>query len=324
MTNTNRKHSAKKKLISAIAMLTVSAVTLSTATYAWFTMNKEVSVTNMQVRALAEDGLLVNEKAEPGNTWDEEATAAQTANSKLSMLHPASTADGTTWYHAASTKYNDAADAGSGTVSANLVNGAYETIGTLTPITAMSTATATAGTEAAFSTMGVTATSPAGYYVHYTYYLKTSAQSTLSLAGSTGDGMYVNIKSVTAQINGGETAASADLDKSLRVGIRMKSGGAFYIYAPVEGYDSSDYVAAGNTETAPIAGGTATRTDLTSLPAVTADGTPVEVYLWYEGEDVNCKSANATAATLDNIKVDIKFELVGAEAVPTAQQGGNG
>lgn len=306
-----KKNSPTKKLVAAVALLAISASSLIGSTYAWFTMNKEVSVTNMQVRALAEDGLLVNEAAAPGNTWDEEATAAQTASSKLSMLHPASTANGTTWYHAASTKYNDAADGTSGTVSSNLVNSAYETIGTLTPITAMSTDTATAGTQAAFSTMGATATSAAGYYVHYTYYLKTSAQSTLTLDGTN---MYVNIKSVTATINDGAAAASADLDKSLRVGIKLNS--EFYIYAPVAGYDDSYYVAAGTTATVPKAGNVVTKTDLASLPAVTANGTPVEVYLWYEGEDVNCKSANATAATLDNIKVDIKFELVGAEAVP--------
>lgn len=307
----------RRQLAAAIAMTLVSTVALGSSTYAWFTMNKEVSVTNMQVRALAEDGLLVNEAAEPGATWDEEATAAQTASSKLALLHPASTADGLTWYHAASTKYNDAADAGAGAINGNLVNGAYETIGTLTPITAMSNATASAGSQAAFSTMGVTSTSAAGYYVHYTYYLKTSAQSALTLDGTQ---MYVNIKSVTATINDGSTAASANLDKSLRVGIKLNSH--FYIYAPVAGFDDSYYVAAGDTATAPIAGNVVTKTDLASLPAVTSDGTPVEVYLWYEGEDTNCKSANATAATLDNIKVDIKFELVGAEAVPTAADPG--
>ncbi|SDB40303.1 hypothetical protein SAMN02910317_02005 [Ruminococcaceae bacterium FB2012] len=51
MANTTRKGSAKKKLISAIAMLTVSAVTLSTATYAWFTMSREVEVKNIQMTA---------------------------------------------------------------------------------------------------------------------------------------------------------------------------------------------------------------------------------------------------------------------------------
>ena len=71
----------------------------------------------------------------------------------------------------------------------------------------------------------------------------------------------------------------------------------------------SYYVAAGATATTAIAGATATATDLTSLPAAGTDGTPVEVYLWYEGEDVNCMSDNALAALLDDIDVDITFEL---------------
>lgn len=318
MANT-KKSSAKKKLLPAIGMLAISATMLATSTYAWFTMNKEVSVTNMQVRALAEDGLLVNEAAAPGATWDEEATAAQStaAAGKLSVLHPASTADGSTWYHAASKKYDGAAAATQGTKSTDLVNNAYDTLGTLTPITNMSNASASAGTQAAFSTMGAAATSDAGYYVHYTYYLKTSAQSQITLDGTD---YYVSIKSVTAT----PTAAgggSANLDKSLRVGILMKENGTFYIYNPLNGTNSY-YVAAGNTATTTIAGNTATKTDLASLPSVTEDGTPVEVYLWFEGEDENCKSSNATATILDNIKVDIVFELTGAEAVPTAAQGG--
>ncbi|MBQ6638888.1 MAG: hypothetical protein IJH82_09615 [Lachnospiraceae bacterium] len=308
------KMKLNKKIAGASAMLMLSATMLGTSTFAWFTMNKEVEVTNMQVRALAEDGLLVNEAAAPGDTWDEEATAAQTAASKLSMLHPASTADGATWYHAASTKYNDAAAADGTMKSAYLVNGDYETLGSLTAITDMSNATASAGTMAAFSTMGATANSAAGYYVHYTYYLKTSAQSTINL-DPTGS-YYVSIKSVTATPTVAAGSGSADLDKSLRVGIRMKDGGRFYIYNPLNGTNS--YTVNATTGVTTIAGGTATPTDLASLPAVSANGTPVEVYIWYEGEDVNCKSSNATAATLDNIKVDIKFELTGAEAVPTS------
>ena len=66
MTNTNRKHSAKKKLISAIAMLTVSAVTLSTATYAWFTMNKEVQVNGLAMRTKTSSNLLISSNNEQG------------------------------------------------------------------------------------------------------------------------------------------------------------------------------------------------------------------------------------------------------------------
>lgn len=51
------KTSAKKKLIPAVAMLTTSAIMLSTATYAWFTMNKEVEVTGLQMAATTGDSL---------------------------------------------------------------------------------------------------------------------------------------------------------------------------------------------------------------------------------------------------------------------------
>lgn len=51
--NNAQNSSAKKKLIPAVAMFTASAVMLSTATYAWFTMNKEVQVTGLNMTATA-------------------------------------------------------------------------------------------------------------------------------------------------------------------------------------------------------------------------------------------------------------------------------
>jgi DNA uptake protein ComE-like DNA-binding protein len=307
-----RNTSPMRKLIPAAGMLAVSAMMLASSTYAWFTMNKEVEVTNMQVRAVAEDGLLINEVATADDShWDDEATAKQTSSNPC-LLYPASTADGSTWYHAASKKSYDAAAASAGSASTDLVNG-YETLSSLTAITSMSVTTATAGDEAARSVMGSSATAAAGYYVHYTYYLKGASGNAVTL-GTNADDMNVYIKSVTATPATAAGSGSGDLDKSLRVGILMKASGTFYIYAPVSGYTSSYYVNASSTATAPIAGNTATATDLTSLPAVGSAGTPVEVYLWYEGEDANCKSDNALATTLDNIDVDIKFEL---KAVPS-------
>lgn len=52
-TNEKKNTSAKKKLIPAVAMLTTSAVMLSTATYAWFTMNKDAEVTGLEMTATA-------------------------------------------------------------------------------------------------------------------------------------------------------------------------------------------------------------------------------------------------------------------------------
>ena len=50
-----------RRLIPAIAMLLVSAVMLSTASFAWFTMNESVTATGMQVKAKASGNLLISE-----------------------------------------------------------------------------------------------------------------------------------------------------------------------------------------------------------------------------------------------------------------------
>ena len=49
-----------RRLIPAIAMLLVSAVMLSTASFAWFTMNDQVTATGMQVQAKASGNLLIS------------------------------------------------------------------------------------------------------------------------------------------------------------------------------------------------------------------------------------------------------------------------
>ena len=246
---------------------------------------------------------MINEvaTANDGN-WDNEATAKQTAAADASLLYPASTADGSTWYHASSKKANSSASASSGTASGD-INGTYETLTELTSITAMSKS-ATAGTEAKRETMGKSSSAAAGYYVHYEYYLKSSGDA-ITLRNTTAGDKYISIKSVTATEP--DTKASENLNKALRVGIKLNS--AFYIYAPVSGYTETYYVAAASDATAPVAYNAVTPTDLASLPASNAAGTKVDVYIWYEGEDANCKTDNATATTLDNIKIDIVFSL---------------
>jgi hypothetical protein len=58
--NTNKKSSASRKLIPAIGMLTVSAMMLSSATYAWFTMSREVDVTGIQMTATVPENLEIS------------------------------------------------------------------------------------------------------------------------------------------------------------------------------------------------------------------------------------------------------------------------
>ena len=51
MTNTKKKKGNKMKLLSAVGMLTVSAAMLVSSTFAWFSLNKNVTATSMSVTA---------------------------------------------------------------------------------------------------------------------------------------------------------------------------------------------------------------------------------------------------------------------------------
>jgi hypothetical protein len=58
--NNKKKGSTAKKLMPAAMMLAVSASMLGTSTYAWFTMNKVVEVTGLQMQATTSAGLEIS------------------------------------------------------------------------------------------------------------------------------------------------------------------------------------------------------------------------------------------------------------------------
>ena len=58
--NNKKKSSAARKLIPAIGMLTVSAMMLSSSTYAWFTMSREVEVKNIQMTATVPEDIQIS------------------------------------------------------------------------------------------------------------------------------------------------------------------------------------------------------------------------------------------------------------------------
>ncbi len=80
MTKQENKNSAKKKLIPAVAMLTTSAVMLSTSTYAWFTMSREVELKNIQMTATVPEDIQIS----LGQIGDS-PTVSATANSGKSL-----------------------------------------------------------------------------------------------------------------------------------------------------------------------------------------------------------------------------------------------
>lgn len=113
-TNDKKNTSAKKKLIPAVAMLTTSAVMLSTATYAWFTLNTTAEVTGLNMTATAggsiEISLGATNNGVPAATEGGVTTPSMTNKSwkktiavseyysKIGKLKPASTIDAKTLY----------------------------------------------------------------------------------------------------------------------------------------------------------------------------------------------------------------------------------
>lgn len=297
-----RQNKNSKKIASAASMLLLSTAMLGMATYAWFTMNREVSVTNMQVKARTDQGLLINEVATATDSnWDNQATTSQ---SEGIQLHATSTANIGTWYAAYSKLANDAASATANTASTNLTSDGYKTLGTdLT--TATSTVAAVAGSNALQEITYVDADADSaydngeGYYVKYTYYLKSSGDAITCSTSAGGQSLQIADLHVTGN------TGSADLDKALRVAV--VAGGNVYFFSPLYNTAQSCYVAAGTTATTTLVGDQPTA--ITSIPSVTTDGTPVYVYLYFEGEDINLKTQNVTSS-LDNLTVDFKFKLV--------------
>ena len=303
-------------------------------------MNSTVKATGMKIKAKAEAGLLINEvKDADDDNWDDEAVANSLPNTSLV---PTSTTDATAWFHANSKTASDEAGATAKDTASTNLSGDYEELSSLKA----SKTDAATGVNAEVNTYykdldnsdSYAVGKDTAYYVMYKYYLKVSNENGLTLA-RTANAQNVAIKEVKVTLP--STVNSGDLDKALRVGIKI--GGKMYIYAPVYGANttSSKYYAVtsidntGSTQAittadvVPFATNTMTYTALTSIPGIsgktvtsgsttTHEGEEVDIYIWFEGEDDNCQSDKITE-TLDDITVDVLFSLetIGATAPDT-------
>jgi hypothetical protein len=158
------------------------------------------------------------------------------------------------------------------------------------------------------------------------YAQETKWQLKSLLDGSTSK-VYVNAVTVTA------AGKSAALNESLRVCIKTADYTVFF--APVRTAAPENFVlqyvsAVANTGTADSEGfypaANATKSDATLLfgqdsytgaiifNALTTTAADVSVYVYYEGEDPACNSANAT--NIDTLSVTFKLNVAGETEIP--------
>lgn len=145
----------------------------------------------------------------------------------------------------------------------------------------------------------------AGYVVKKKFTIRSAADEVA----------VTNVKLNVLEVTAEKSAASSEyLDKSLRVGVKV--GDEFYVYAPLAGTNfelTANYAEAATLIEKVVAD---EDNDLFTLednviPA-SDEGITAYIYLWFEGEDSNCKSSNIKAS-MDSLTVSVKFGTVDVE-----------
>ena len=90
-----KKHSSNlKRLITSALMLALSTSMLASSTYAWFTINKEVELTNINLQIVTSSNVLISETNQDDSTFSPKLT-----ESKYALLEPTSTINGINYFY---------------------------------------------------------------------------------------------------------------------------------------------------------------------------------------------------------------------------------
>ena len=306
-----------KIIVPALGLLLLSTAASVTGTVAWFSANTSVSATGMKVQAKAESGLLISADKTDASWSNTDATDYGTAVS----LVPTSTNSGSAWYHSQSNSADNYASSGTYKTLTSAADSASNIQVKEENLASTANAVAQVTYQDVDSDDAYTNATDVGYFLMNRFYVKSSGDQIV--IDNTAN--WIAVKTVTLA----GISASAPLDASLRIGVDF--GGSFKILAPfaaAAGTGSASgtisYTVNGSTATTAYKGTLAADGNYNAnlatgfsgnIPAkTTADPTVVNIYLWFEGEDVNCKSNNIVT-TLDTLTVSVEFALV--QSAPT-------
>lgn len=278
----------KRVIAASLGLIILSTAASVSGTVAWFTASQVVKATGMSIKADTETGLVIANEAftNPTGTtspWNDftEATHDGTISGEQAAFIPTSTVNATTWYHANASQQDNHAASEAGYTELTLgVNGSGTGVYKVT-------------NEISVKDKNV--------YLLNTFHLKSSTPSAVK-----ADHLYVNEVVATG------STSSVDLDKSLRVLVKYESN--IQWFAPFEtGTELVSYTVGGvASQTYTPVGQGVKNTILANnvtIPASTtanADTLPVDVFIYFEGEDANCKSSNIVAE-LDTLALEIKL-----------------
>ena len=284
-----------RKLVPALCMLLVSAVLMGTSTYAWFSMNRTVDASGMQISATTPTNLYIYNglKAEGGKSWAAAPSVAKIVEGKAitvasittamnaPTLTPASSSNYSDWYYITdATKGN--ISAGGSAFDGETKNPTAESVGKIT-----------------YSDTNITAI---GGYVE-------SGRLYLAMESKTGDATTGTV-SCTATISA-TNSEKAKMLNTVRILVKITEG------STTEGSTSNTvlFSADGDKTTKPLTNQTTVGSAVTTTANATAANLQtgfkmntvytVDIFVWFEGQDSACVNANAIETS--SYKVNLSF-----------------
>lgn len=334
-----KKNSAKKRLVAAVAMLAISSASLFGSTYAWFTMNKTVTVTGMEMKTKVSGNLLICE-----TNLEADYSPNNLNQSVKAVLEPVSSVTGLTdsFFYTVNGKANG---------DANVDDYKdYDVTGLAT--TEFVDGDATNYTNNFSKAYGITKTGAAGLitgedrakgFVDYVFYLKATADANNQEIVMTECNLLYNNLAIDDA-----SKAAVDKDNAWRIAVFASditdqggtgtstvvsgettvgtldpagSGTAKAILTRSGAANQDGTKAVSVAAAAPSVSATYNTWNETNIGSIATSGTSkyfkVTVRVWLEGEDTSCKSS--TYALLTNqYTLGAKFELKESDAVGVA------
>lgn len=313
---------ALRKLIPALVMLLIAAAFVGTSTYAWFSMNRVVSVSGMSVTTKVEDSLLIAETNAEANYF-----AGPLAQSRVGRLRPVSSVNGVSFF------YSEAGNVTGNGAARSVTYTAYSEAATANNALAPANTGKTNYDENFQTAYGVNGTIDGDNviygYMDYTFYIKaTNVTNTNEDLKLTTLNLLYNGAAVTTEkawrvaVFAQEASANTAVDTALNPSTDLK---AILALTGSANYTTTSPDDPALPKAASATNATAGVTYASAGWAVATVGTganatkyyKITVRLWLEGEDTTCN--NETFASLSNAySLSIQFHLGGTEQPVTA------
>lgn len=295
-----------RKLVPAICMLLISAVLLGTSTYAWFSMNRKVTVTGMTVTTKVGSNLLIANPVDGEASFPAENAFQSGLNQeKTGLLEPTSTIDGISYF------YNTAANT---TASGSAVNATYVTY---------------APGDDFDKTYGVDAnasTPDALGYIDYSFYLKAiNAEASTQYLNMTRCNLVYQGADITekawrvavfaklAMTDEDPPATQVVTDATAvaeanRITILAPTSAAYFDNTATPTPKAVDSISSRAEVKTSANHGLGTAATIATLTSGTMTYYKVVVRLWLEGEDTTCNNQTFASLTKD-YRLDLAFEI---------------